>query len=159
MRIEAQDTKSGKSFSAEAPELDKNVIDGFFGTFSVSDEDIKRSIENLAISADAKAVLFQISKTTIRASGLVVRIGRKILDVICFLLREFPYMTFGAIFAVVVGMLVTSIPVIGFVIGPLFTAFAIPTGIVLGLIEDIEERSVKRRIREATLSFEKLRTE
>ena len=159
MRIESQDTKSGRSFSAEAPELDENVIDGFFHTFSVSDEDIKRLIDNLDISADAKAVLYQVGQTSIRASRLVVRIGRKILDVICFLLREFPFMTFGAIFGVVVGMLVTSIPVIGFLIGPLFKAFAIATGIALGLIEDIRERSVKRRIREAMLSFEKLRTE
>ena len=159
MRIEAQDTKSGRSFSAEAPELDENAIDGFFGTFNVTDEDIKRSIDSLDISADAKAVLFQIGQASIRAGGLVVRIGRKILDVICYLLSEFPFMTFGAIFGVVVGMLVTSIPVIGFLIGPLFKAFAIATGIVLGLIEDIRDRSMRRRIQEAMLSFEKLRTE
>ena len=159
MIIEAQDTKSGRSFCAEAPELDERVKNDFFNTFCVSDEDLKRWMDSLDVSADAKAVLHKIGQANIRAGGLVVRIGRKTLDVIGFLLREFPFMTFGAIFGAVVGALVITIPVIGFVIGPSFKAFAIAAGMALGLIEDKMEKSIKRCVQEAILSFEKLRTE
>ena len=158
MKIEAQDFDSGRKFMAEAPELDKDAINDFFDAFRLSEKDIKSWIDDLDVSADAKAILYKIGQTNIRGGRIVIKIGRKILEVVCFLLREFPKATFGLIFGAVVGFLVTSIPVIGFAIGPLFKALAMACGLVFGFIEDVNDMRMRRNIMEAMMSFETLRT-
>ncbi len=89
---------------------------------------------------------------------MIIKIGRKVLEVVCILLREFPNATFGLIFGAVAGLLVASIPVIGFVIGPLVTPLAMAFGLSSGFFEDIQDKKMKRRVMEATASFETLRT-
>ncbi len=158
MRIEVLDPESGKRFSEEAEDLDESTITGFFDDFSFSDEEIRRQIARLNISADAKSILYKLAKTTIQAGEFVIRIGRKILDVACFLLREYPNTTFGMILGAILGSLVTSVPVIGFLIGPPTMALGMTTGAFMGLLEDIKDKSLKRNIQEAMVSFETLKT-
>ena len=57
MRIETRNVESGKKYSAEAPELDKDAINEFFNVFSLSEEEMKGWINQLDIPADAKAIL------------------------------------------------------------------------------------------------------
>ena len=159
MRIEAEAPESGQKFSRVASDLDENIIDDFFNSFNLSDEKLRNWIGRLDISADAKSVLYKIAKTTIRAGRFVIKIGRKILEIVSFLLREYPNATFGLIFGVVVGSLVTSIPIIGVVIGPLFTTFATIVGLAMGAWQDIKDKNMKRRMQEEMVNFEKLRTE
>lgn len=158
MRIDAQDPKSGRKFSGVANDLDENTIDGFFNSFNLSDEEIRSWIARLDVSADAKSILYKIAKATIRAGQFVIKIGRKILEIISFLLREYPNATLWLIFGAVVGFLVTSIPVIGIVIGPLFTTLAMVVGFAMGAWEDIKDKNMKRKMQEEMVMFEKLRT-
>ena len=159
MRIETEAPESGRKFSGVASDLDENIIDDFFNSFNLSDEKLRNWIGRLDISADAKSILYKIAKTTIRAGQFVIKIGRKILEIVSFLLREYPNATFGLIFGVVVGSLVTSIPIIGVVIGPLFTTFATIVGFAMGAWQDIKDKNMKRRMQEEMVNFEKLRTE
>ena len=157
MKIYAENAKTGKRFSGEAAKLNRQTIESFFDKFNASKEEIDGWIRGLDISADAKMIMSDIAKTTIRAGDFVIRIGRKILDVIKWLLREFPKATFGLILGAVIGTLVTSIPVIGVVIGPLFKTIAMVLGIAIGSIEDIKDKIMARRIQEAMMQFETLR--
>ncbi|MDE0457283.1 MAG: hypothetical protein OXI15_08330 [Chromatiales bacterium] len=159
MRIEAEAPESGQKFSGVASGLDENIIDEFFNSFNLSDEEIRRWIARLDISADAKSILYKIAKTTIRAGQFVIKVGRKILEIVSFLLREYPNATLWLIFGAVVGVLVTSIPVIGVVIGPLFTTLAMVVGFAMGAWEDIKDKNMKRKMQEEMVNFEKLRTE
>ena len=159
MRIEAEAPESGPKFSGVASGLDENIIDEFFNSFNLSDEEIRRWIARLDISADAKSILYKIAKTTIRAGQFVIKVGRKILEIVSFLLREYPNATLWLIFGAVVGVLVTSIPVIGVVIGPLFTTLAMVVGFAMGAWEDIKDKNMKRKMQEEMVNFEKLRTE
>ena len=158
MRIDAQDAESGRMFSGEANGLDENIINDFFNAFNLSDEETRSWIARLPFSADAKSILYKIAKTTIRAGQFVVKIGRKILEIVDFLVREYPKATFGLILGAVVGSLVVSIPVIGFVIGPLFKALAMVLGAVVGAYEDIKDSAMQRKVQESMASFEHLRT-
>ena len=158
VRIEAQDPESGKRFSEEAANLDPKTITDFFADLNFSDEEIRRQIARLPISADAKDILYKLAKTTIRAGEFVIRIGQKILDVVCFLLREFPKATFGLILGALIGSLLSNVPVIGFLIGPLIKTLAMITGPWLGLLEDIKDKNLKRTIQEAQIPFETLKT-
>ena len=158
VRIEAQDPESGKRFSEEADNLDQKTITDFFADLNFSDEEIRRQIARLNISADAKEILYKLAKTTIRAGEFVIRVGQKILDVVCFLLREFPKATFGLILGALLGSLVINVPVIGFLIGPLIKTLAMITVAFLGLLEDIKDKNLKRTIQEAQAPFETLKT-
>lgn len=159
MQIYAQDPESGRKFSGEASDLDENIIDGFFNSFNLSDEEIRSWIGRLDISADAKSVLYKIAKTTIRAGQFVIKVGRKILEIISFLLREYPNATLWLILGALVGTLVTSIPIIEIVIGPLFTTLTTVAGFAMGAWTDIKDKNMKRKMQEEIVKFEKLRTE
>ena len=159
MRIDAQNPESGRKFSGVANDLDENIIDDFFNSFNLSDEEIRSWISRLDISADAKSILYKIAKATIRAGQFVIKIGRKILEIVSFLLREYPKATLWLILGAVVGTLVTSIPIIGIVIGPLFTTLTTVAGFAMGAWEDIKDKNMKRKMREEMVMFDKLRTE
>ena len=157
MKIYAENSKTGKRFSGEAAELNEKTIGSFFDKFNVSEEEIDGWIRGLDISADAKMIMSDIAKTTIRAGDFVIRIGRKILECIEWLLREFPKATLGLILGAVIGTLVISIPVIGVVIGPLFKTMVMVLGITIGSVEDIKDKNMARRIQEAMMQFETLK--
>ena len=157
MQIHARDPESGREFSGVADGLDEATINGFFNTFDVSEEGLRKWIGGLPFSADAKAILYKISTTTIRAGEFVIKIGRKILEVISFLVRKFPNATFGLIIGAVLGSLVASIPIIGFVIGPLFKMLVIVMGVAMGAYEDVTG-GLSRKMHESLFGFEPLRT-
>ena len=159
MRIDAQDPESGRKFSGVAIDLDESIIGDFFNSFNLSDEEIRSWISRLDISADAKSILYKIAKVTIRAGQFVIKVGRKILEIVSFLLREYPNATLWLILGAVVGTLVTSIPIIGIVIGPLFTTLSMVAGFAMGAWEDIKDKNMKRKMREEMVNFEKLRTQ
>ena len=154
MQIHAQDPESGREFSRVADGLDEATINGFFNTFEVSDEGLRKWIGELPFSADAKAILYRIASATIRAGEFVIKIGRKILEVIYHFVREFPKATFWLIIGAVLGWLAASIPIIGFVIGPLIMAL----GVAKGAYEEIKDAAMRRKIQESMVGFEALRT-
>lgn len=155
MEVKGVNPETGKEYQAKSDSID-NAFLKYMRVFSLSDDDIKRLIEKLNFSADAKSLLFTFSKTTIKIGENIVKIGKKIIDIIFTMLKEFPSATFGVIFGATVGFLVAAIPVIGAVLGPLFTPIAIAIGLVVGLIEDIKDKNLVRKIKEAAASFSPL---
>ena len=151
MQIHAQGLESQQTFSGVADGLDEDTINGYFNSFDLSDEELRKWIGGLSFSADAKAMLYNISATTIRAGEFVIKIGRKILEAIFFLVRKFPTMTLGLIVGAVLGFLVASIPVIAFVLG------SMAIGAVWGAYQDVQGE-LRREIQELLSGFEALRT-
>jgi len=156
MIIEAEDPKTGKTIQMEcAAESDDEIRDLL--SFDLSEESLKKRIDVLAISADAKSVLFTIAKTTIRVGSIVLKIGRKILDIVTNILAEFPMASTGMIFGAVFGFLVTSVPVIGLVLGPFVAKLAIAFGFAAGALQDLGNKALERRIMTSVAPFETLR--
>ncbi len=115
------------------------------------------------VSADAKVLLHSILEKSIEvvtaAGKVVIWIGRKILDVVLFLMREFPNATFGVIFGIVVGYLIGLIPIIGFLIGPVVGTILAAFGFVQGGAQDLREKDIRRRVVEICRQFNSLKTE
>jgi len=132
--------------------VDSNFVESLL-SFDMSDEAIRRMIDNLNVSADAKSLLYAFSKATIRAGEVVINIGRKIIDFIGQLFKEYPSATFGVIFGAIVGFLVSSIPVIGVVLGPIVTPLLVALGLVGGLIQDVQDKNLARKITDINASF------
>lgn len=161
MKINASDG-TGADFFGDAPHLDDNAI-AELNAFEFTREQVRRLIDNLNVSADVKLRIHSIQEQTIEAmtvaGKVTIRIGRKILDVVLWLVREFPNATFGVIFGLVVGHLIGLIPIIGFLIGPLVGTILAAFGLVQGMAQDLREKNIGRRTVELCRQFTALRTE
>ena len=156
MKIEAVDPNTGKTVAMDCAAESEDEISDLL-SFDLSEEALKKRLNQLAISADAKSILFTIAKTTIKVGAFVVKIGRKILDLVINLLGEFPMASTGTIFGAIFGYLVTSIPIIGFIFGPFVGTLAIAFGFAAGAMQDLGNKALERRIRASVASFDTLK--
>jgi hypothetical protein len=157
MKIQGINPETGAVFQAEAENVDISFIDEL-KKFDMSDGAIKKVIDNLNVSADVKSLLYSFTKATIRIGEAIIKVGRKIIDFICRLITEHPNATFGLIFGAIVGFLISSIAVLGFVLGPLFAPIAIAFGLISGLSEDFKDKALARKIDEFKAQFTPLET-
>lgn len=156
MIVEAVEPGTGKTIRMECVAESEDEIRDLL-SFDLSEEALKKRIDALPISADAKSLLFTLAKTTIRVGSMVVKIGRKVLDIVTAILAEFPMASTGTIFGAVFGYLVTSVPIIGFVLGPFIGALAIALGFAVGAIQDLANKALEHRIRSSVVSIEALK--
>ena len=124
----------------------------------MSEAGIKKLIDNLNISADLKSMLHSISTVTIRAGEFILKIGKKIIDYVCYVLEKFPTASFGIVFGGIVGFLISSIPILGVVLGPVITPILIAFGLIAGAREDIKDSNLARKITEINAKFSALNT-
>ncbi len=157
MKIFGVNPATGEEFVDEIEDLTEESILDFFD-IDLSDESLKRKINNLNISADAKSFLFAIATGTIQVGQKIFKIGKKILDVIFKALADFPNMAIGAIICITLSMLISSIPIIGFLFGSFLGPLLIAFGIVIGTLEDLKNMALQRRITKTVADFEKLKT-
>jgi hypothetical protein len=157
MQISATNFETGEKFDDDLEGVEHEAILDFF-KIDLSDEALKRKINNLNISADAKSMLFSIAKGTVLIGQKILQIGKKILDVIFKIIADFPNMTAGAIICIVLSMLISSIPFIGFIFGPLLGPLLIAFGITIGAKEDLKNADLQRRITKTMADFEMLKT-
>jgi len=145
MKVVGVNPKTGEEVEMEVDDLNNDFFKSM-RDFVMSDEAIKSQIERLDISADAKELLYTFSKATIKVGEYVVKIGRKIIDFICLVFKEYPTVTFGAIFGAIAGFLVSAIPLLGLILGPIVTPILIACGMVVGLYEDLKDKELARKI-------------
>lgn len=158
MIVEAVDPRTGKRIDLKcAAETEADIRDLL--SFDFSEETLKKRLNSLSISADAKSLLFTIAKTTIKVGTTLVKIGRKILDVIMTLVTKFPMAGAGLIFGAVFGHLVASVPIIGFAFGPFIGTLALAFGFVAGAMQDFGNIALERRIKTELASFQGLRSQ
>jgi hypothetical protein len=157
MRISGLNPATGEQVAIESADANKDFVDAMMN-FSLSEEDIKNLIDKLNVSADIKSALFQLSKTTIRIGQSILKIGRKIIDYIATIFKEFPSASFGMIFGAIVGFLISSIPFLGVVLGPIVTPIIIALGMIVGVYNDIQDKALVRRISEVNSSFYAFKT-
>ena len=155
MKIEGDNPETGNHFETDAKKVDQSFINSMLD-FKVSDLDIKKLIESLDVSADIKSLLYAFSKATIKAGQFILKIGRKIIDFVCLIFKEYPGVTFGVIFGAIAGFLIATIPIIGVILGPFIKPLAIAFGLVGGLREDIKDKNLARKIADINAKFSPL---
>lgn len=156
MNVEYIDAETGTVCVEKAQSVSNEFIQ-LMMDFDMSGEQIKRIIDNLDVSADAKDLLYKISKATIKVGDYILKIGRKIIDYICTVFRENKNAGFGLIFGAIAGVLISAIPLIGALIGPLVTPLLMIFGLVGGLNEDLKDKALERKIREIVSKFSPLK--
>ncbi|MBR7799007.1 hypothetical protein [Undibacterium fentianense] len=111
-----------------------------------NDDEVRANINNMEISADAKAMLYAFSKTTLKIGHAIVKIGRKILDFIFVLMRAFPNISFAIILALVLSALVASIPLLGAIFGTMAAKLLLLVGVIKGAEQDFLSGDMENRI-------------
>ncbi|WP_237095845.1 hypothetical protein [Nereida sp. MMG025] len=108
--------------------------------------DIRKKLEQIALSADAKAILDKLVQTTVTVGSAVIQIGRSIVSFVFDLLKIAPTMLFGGLLALVVTSCIAAVPLLGTVLGsalaPILSAF----GIGLGGLSDLLSGRVAKQI-------------
>ncbi|MGQ0564830.1 MAG: hypothetical protein ACT4OK_07135 [Gemmobacter sp.] len=107
---------------------------------------LKARIERLGVSADAKALLLDVAKLTVRVGAVVVAIGRKVLAVAFDLVARFQNVTFGIIIALLLSAVLGTIPLLGGVISALLTPLMLAFGIARGAMLDFRNASLQSEV-------------
>ena len=105
--------------------------------FSMPLKGIQTELARLAISADMKALMLDLASFTVTVAGKVIALGRKILQVALALIRVFPHVAFGAAVVLILGQLISNIPVIGPKMSAFLTPLMLMVGIGLGALQDL----------------------
>lgn len=125
----------------------------------ISDSKLHSYIDNLDISADAKALIASILKATVRVGEIVIRIGKRILEIVIMFTTRFPNASFGFLLGILVGALVSSIPLIGGLLGSFVLPIAAAFGLASGYMDDIHDQRLAHKVADATAMFQPLNGE
>ena len=101
------------------------------------------AIQNLSIPAEAKALLLKLKDFTIQVGGIALEIGKKILELIIYFAKKYPSTTIGLLVGSFLGMLLSSIPVLGWLLGWLLMPLCTSLGLALGFWKDFSEKEIK----------------
>lgn len=152
MIVKGIDAKTGKEVEIEIRDPEPGFVDRMRNV-DMSDDAVRRMIDKLDISADYKSLLYSLAKSTIQIGEYLVGIGRKILDLIGQVKNEYPNATFGLIFGGIVGFLISSIPFLGQVLGPIVTPLLMAFGFVAGIHQDFQNKALERKIAAIAAEF------
>ena len=157
MKIEAinPETQTATHFDIpddQAAKLEELTRDG------VSDAKLSQYIDNLELSADAKALMHDITKSTIKVGKQIIAVGKRAVEILIAIARQFPKMSLGFILALLIGALISSIPVLGVIFGPTLTLILAVFGLAKGFAEDLRDQGLDRKIKEAVAMYDPLKS-
>ena len=155
MEVEVLDPESGETIFVHISEEQACNLEELKRE-RASDSKLDSFIDNLDISADAKAIISDIKKSTIKIGNSIIKVGKRIIEIVLAIMRKFPNTTFGFILGIIISALIGSIPIMGILFGaiaPLIVA-AFTLG---GALEDVKDKALVRKIAEATAMFEPLK--
>lgn len=104
-------------------------------------------IERLDTSADVKALLCDMANLTVTIGGHLVAIGRKIVSFAIELCSRYPNTIFGCVIAFIMAALISSVPLLGAVLGAVLTPLLLALGIGMGALNDMFSAPLKAEVR------------
>lgn len=149
-------SETGETMTVELGNLDAFDIEAM-QSFSSNKKHIVSFLDNLAVSADTKAMLHSLLSKVIKVGQVVVRIGQRVLEIIMNIVRAFPNATFGLVFGAVAGVLIGTVPLLGAVLGPVVTPILAAFALLSGMQRDFENAALSKRIKEGLDVFEPLK--
>lgn len=158
MKVTAVNPETGEMAELEVGQEMLEQLKNLSNT-STDQATLNRHIDNLDISADAKLLMTSIGNQVIRAGELVINIGRKIIEAVLFIASQIPNASIGFLLGLIVGALIGSVPLIGWILGPFATVIASVFGIVVGGMQDIKDRAIARQIDLVRAEFDILKGE
>jgi hypothetical protein len=125
----------------------------FVNSTERTDDQIRRRIESLAVSADVKALLSDLLRVTTQVGETILRIGRKILDFILSLARHFPTLTFAIVIAAVLTTLLAMVPFLSGILASIAGPLTFVVGITDAALREAQSDDFRQRVAEFASQF------
>ena len=121
-----------------------------------TDAQILRRIESLDVSADVKALLSDLLRLATQVGEAVLRVGRKILDFVLTMIRQFPALSFAVVIAAVLTLLVSMVPLLGGILASILGPLLIALGVAGGAALEIQTGDLRERVARFAARFQPL---
>ena len=104
-----------------------------------SDKDYKDWINRFdsGLNPVIKDALKGLVKFTVKAGKFIFSIGKIVLNIVMKIVSEFAHTVMGLVAGFVLGLLFSSIPLLGWVLGPFITPLLVATGGIVGFMQDM----------------------
>ena len=147
MLLEMTHPETKQLVAVEVGGIDIDALkDQFKQNFSLVE--FRGIIDNLDIPAEAKALLTELLNFTIKAGTVVLEVGKKIIEVVKVLAKNFPNITAGMIIGVALSFLVSCIPILGPFLGFICTPLFLLIGVGAGVLKEYESTDLGKALKE-----------
>ena len=136
MIIKALHPDTGEAISLEVPLLNEQDLNSLAEEQAPRDR-VLRMLENLDLNAETKLFLSKLLDYSITVGGVVVRLGKKVLEIALFVASRLPLLTFWTVLAAVVAFLISQIPILGSILSAFLAPVLIFAGLVKGFYEEL----------------------
>jgi len=119
--------------------VDKEIFDQWVSLDNdvKSNDDYKDELDRMEGSEVFKNVCKGVLNFTIEVGKVVIRIGKIVFDIILKIVRQFPNTILGILVGFILGLIFTSIPILGWLLGSLITPLFMLAGGVMGFMADM----------------------
>lgn len=112
-----------------------------------SKDKILLDIQNLNTSSEIKSFLELVVTYTIKISGTIIHIGKKVVHIILYLIKNFPHTLIGTIIGYVIGSILSEIPLLGWVLAWVIVPLSTLIGAGFGAKVDLSHKNVSDEIK------------
>ena len=136
MIIKALHPDTGAEISLDVPVLKEQDLNLLAEEQSPRNR-VLRMLENLDLNAETKVFLSKFLDYSITVGGVLVRLGKKVLEIALFVASRLPLLTFWTVLAAVVTFLISQIPILGSILSAFLAPLLIFAGLVKGFYEEL----------------------
>ena len=147
MLVEMTNYETKEKVQVEVDSIDVDDLKEQF-KLNFSAAEFRRMIDNLNIPAEAKALLTEMLNFSIKVGTVVLEVGKKIIEVVKVVVKNFPNITAGIIIAVTLSVLVSCIPILGPLLGWICTPLFLLLGVGVGILKDYEHTDLGKALKE-----------
>ena len=159
MKVYATHPDTGETVVLDIPALTDDQIRNMAREYS-TDQQLQSKLDNLPLSAEAKAFLAKFLKVTIKVGGVIIKLGKKLLEIVLFVVSKQKHLTFWTVFGAVVTFVVSMIPLIGPILAGFLGPIILLGGLAKGFYEQMKssDPSVLDIIKNSTSDLQPLNT-
>lgn len=147
MLVEITNPETKQLVAVEVDNIDVDALKEQF-KLNFSAAEFRRMIDNLDIPAEVRVLLTELLNFSIKVGTEVLEVGKKIIEVVKALAKNFPHITAGIIIAVVLSFLVSCIPVLGFLLSWICTPLFLLVGVGAGIWKEYENTDLGKALKE-----------
>jgi hypothetical protein len=140
MYAEVIHPETGEKYTLDMPNLKPSDLDTMKKEYTTN-ETVRSYIEQLSVSAETKLLLMKIAEFSISVGNTVIKMGKKILEMVIMLASKYKHAAFGMLLGALLASLIAAVPFLG----PPLAAFLQPLlmliGLGKGLWEDLKKES------------------
>ncbi|MDF3903391.1 hypothetical protein [Paracoccus sp. AS002] len=115
---------------------------------------LKDFLDRTALSADLKALLYDLAQFTIKVGEVVVAIGRRMVSIALWLAQTIPNTALGVAVALTLTAVIGAIPFgVGTVLTLILNKLLLLIGLTAGAIEDIRQHAMKEAMDRVARQF------